>query len=149
MSGTDALVGAVAIAALGFVAFYATVAIGRVIDSGIMTWRVWRMARRHPRAPNKHFPWGTGFSVVIGSGVFWTSLVAAAVLLADWGLRFLGDRPAARIRPALDLLSTHLFTVYGLLFLGIVVTLTIMSGLAWRQEKREREWKETVRRGLK
>src|SRR5882762_5010377 len=83
MTGTDALVGAVAIVAFGFVAFYVTVAIGRVLDSVIMTWRVWRMARRHPRAPNKHFPWGIGFSVVIGSAVFWTSLVAAAVLLAD------------------------------------------------------------------
>src|SRR5258705_6183879 len=86
MSSTEALTGAVIVAVVGAVIAYAISLSVRILNILLLTARVWRMAARHPRAPNKRFPWGTMLGAVLGGAVLWTSLGIAVVLLAESGL---------------------------------------------------------------
>jgi hypothetical protein len=123
--------------------------VGRLLNVLFLTMWVWRIAERHPRAPNKRFPWGTMFAVVLGGAVFGTSLVVAGVLLAESGVATARQWSVALPLATLDPLGAGWLLVYGLVFVGLVVAFTILSPVAWRQWKRERDWQQTLRRGLK
>lgn len=149
MTSTEALTGAVIVAVVGAGIAYAISLSGRLLNILLLTARVWRMAARHPRAPNKRFPWGTMLSVVLGGAVLWTSLGIAGVLLAEAALALAKQwaivTPIASLAP----LDDRWLLVYGLFFVGFVVAFSILSPVAWRRWQRERDWKHTLRRGLK
>ena len=147
MGSTEALIAAVIVAVVGAAVAYAISLSGRLLNVLLLTARVCRMAARHPRASNKRFPWGTMLTAVLGGAVFWTSMAIALVLVAEAGLALAKQwsvTPLISVNP----LGGRWLLVYGLFFVGFVVTFTILSPIAWRQELRERDWKRTVRRGL-
>jgi hypothetical protein len=149
MSSTDALTGAVIVAVVGAVIAYAISLSGRLLNILLLGARVWRMAARHPRAPNKRFPWGTMLGVVLGGAVFWTSMAIALVLGAESALALAKQWSIAMPIASLAPLDDRWLLVYGLFFLGFVVAFSIPSPVAWRRWKRERDWRRTLRRGLK
>jgi hypothetical protein len=148
MSSTDALTGAVIVAVVGTVAAYVISLFGRVLNVVFLAARVWRLAARHPRAPLKRFPWGSMLSLVLGGAIFWVSMAIAVVLVAESGLALAKQWSVKMPLVSLDPLGTRWLLVYGLIFVGVVVTFTILSPIAWRQELRERDWKRTIRQGL-
>jgi hypothetical protein len=148
MSSTEALIAAVIVAAVGTVATYVIALLGRVVNVVLLAARVWRLAVRHPRAPTKRFPWGSMLSLVLGGAVFWTSMAIAVVFVAEAGLVLAKQWAVKTPLLSVDPLGARWLLVYGLIFVGIVVTFTILSPLAWRQELRERDWKRTIRQGL-